>query len=132
VKVRASGGVYFVGRQHAPTLAALRELVSRFGNKSAITRIPLPDQEEMRSMVIDGFVNQTDEAIRRLDHDIRDANAAEATEATEATIKGLHRRYRELQASAKEHEQLLGSSIEDAHASMDVLRQRLARLMDAN
>jgi hypothetical protein len=56
IRVRPTGGVYFTGRQHAGTLAALRELVKRFGTGSSLTRIPLPDQEEMREMVISAFV----------------------------------------------------------------------------
>jgi hypothetical protein len=125
--VRIRSGVYFVGRQHAETLGKLRELVSRFAGKSSLTRIPLPDQEEQRDMIIAAFMSQTDHEIRKLSADIRTAIGADASDAV---IQGLTRRFRELKASASEHEQLLGESIDDAHASMEVVEKQLKKLLD--
>jgi hypothetical protein len=38
-------------------------MVKRFGNKSAVTRILVPDADEQREMVINAFVTQTDEEL---------------------------------------------------------------------
>jgi hypothetical protein len=73
IKVRATGGVYFVHRQHADTLAALRELVSRFGSGSHLVRVPLPDQEEMREMVISALTSKAKEDLDKLARDIATA-----------------------------------------------------------
>ena len=41
IRVRPTGGVYFVHRRHAGTLAALRELVRRFGARQPLVpRLP--------------------------------------------------------------------------------------------
>jgi hypothetical protein len=125
--VRIRSGVYFVGRQHAETLGKLRELVSRFTGKSNLTRIPLPDQDEQRDMIIAAFISQTDYEIRKLSADIR---AAIDDGASDAVVQRLTRRFRELKASASEHEQLLGASVEDAHASMEVVEKQLKKLLD--
>jgi len=125
--VRIRSGVYFVGRQHAETLAKLRELVARFASKSSLTRIPLPDQDEQRDMIIAVFISQTDDQIRKLSADIRKAIDEDASEAV---AQGLTRRFRELKATAQQHEQLLGASIQDAHASMEIVEKQLRKLLD--
>jgi hypothetical protein len=129
--VRIKSGDYFVGRQHAETLARLRDLVKRFQNKSAVTRIPLPDADEQREMVINAFVTQTDEELRKLSYEIRGAIAAGIKEDS-ARVKDLVRRFRELKATAAEHEKLLGNSIEDAHASMEIVNAQLRKLLGAD
>jgi hypothetical protein len=126
--VRIRSGVYFVGRQHAKTLAALRELVKRFQTKSSLTRIPLPDADEQREMVISAFVSQTDEELRKLSAEIREARAAGVKEDS-PTVRGLIAKFRELKATAAEHEKLLGSSIDDAKASMEVVDKQLRKLI---
>jgi hypothetical protein len=128
--VRIKSGDYFVGRQHVQTLARLRDLVRRFQNKSAVTRIPLPDAYEQREMVINAFVTQTDEELRRLSAEIRDAITAGIKEDS-ARVRDLVRRFRELKATAAEHEKLLGNSIEDAHASMEIVNAQLRKLLGA-
>ena len=125
--VRIRSGVYFVGRQHAGTLGKLRELVSRFASKSALTRIPLLDQDEQRDMIIAAFISQTDQEIRKLSADIRTATDQGASDAV---TQRLTRRFRELKASASEHERLLGDSIEDARTSMEVVEKQLRKLLD--
>jgi hypothetical protein len=57
--VRPTGGVYFVYRTHDATLSALRVLVSRFGEGSHLSRVPIPDQDEMREMVIASFTTRS-------------------------------------------------------------------------
>jgi hypothetical protein len=127
IKVRPTGGVYFVGRQYAQTLSALRELVRRFGGGSYLTRVPLPDQDEMREMVIGAFVTRSKEELDRLARDI--AAAMRDGQTGQAAIQALHKRFAGLQAAAAEHEQLLGGSIDDAQASMRLVQVQLAGLL---
>jgi len=44
-------------------------------------------------------------------------------------ILQLHNRYRELQAAAAEHEQLLGGSIDDTRATMQLVNAQLTSLL---
>jgi hypothetical protein len=124
--VRLRAGVYFVGRQHAATLGQLRELVRRFNSKSALTRIPLPDQEEMRELVVSAFISRAEEDLAKLARDIDDARASDVGEAT---VQALHRRYQDLAKAAREHEELLGSAVDDTKAAMDLVNTQLTSLL---
>lgn len=124
IRVRPSGGVYFIGAQHAATLAALRKLVVRFGNGSNLARVPLPDQEEMREMVISAFIARADTELTKLADEIRKTKPTDT-----AAIQALHKRYTELAAQAAEHKQLLAGSIDDAQASMQLVQMQLASLL---
>ena len=126
IRVRPTGGVYFTGRQHAETLGKLRELARRFGTGSNLTRIPLPDQDEMREMVIAAFVTRSNDELQKLAQDIA---AARQAEASTATIQALHNRFRGLQAAATEHEHLLGGSIDDTRATMQLVSAQLTSLL---
>jgi hypothetical protein len=126
IRVRPTGGVYFVHQAHAATLAALRELVSRLGEGSYLSRVPIPDQDEMREMVIAAFTTRSRDELSRLAADIA---TAQRDGATEATISTLHKRYRDLQASATEHAQLLNTSLDDTTAVMQLVNAQLATLL---
>lgn len=126
VSVRPSGGVYFVHRQHEHTLAGLRELVSRFGSNSKITRIPLPDQDEMRDMVIGAFTTQTKEELQRLAIDIA---AARRDGHTATKIEGLHARYRALRNAAAEHSALLATSLDETSDALQLVNAQIGSLL---
>jgi hypothetical protein len=80
----------------------------------------------MREMVISAFVTRSDEELRKLARDI--AGAQRAGAAT-AAVQALHNRFRELQAAAAEHEQLLGGSIDDTRATMQLVSAQLTSLL---
>lgn len=126
IRIRPTGGVYFVARQHASTLARLRELVARFGGGSNLTRIPLPDHDEMRDMVVTAFINRQREELEKL---ARDIAAARESQASPAAVTALHRRFSDLQASTAEHSALLGTSIDDTAAAMRLVNAQLMTLL---
>jgi len=126
IRVRPTGGVYFVGRRHAGTLAALRELVSRFGGGSHLARIPLPDQDEMRDMVITAYTTRTRE---ELEHLARDIAAARQGDGGLPAIQALHKRYTALQAAAAEHSQLLSATVDDTQATLRLVSAQIASLL---
>ena len=126
IQVRPTGGVYFVGRQHADTLGALRELVRRFGHGSNLTRVPIADHDEMREMVISAFIARANTEVHKLADEI---DKTRRSQATATVIKALHDRFTELKASAAEHEALLAGSIGDTQASMQLVQLQLASLL---
>jgi septal ring factor EnvC (AmiA/AmiB activator) len=126
-RVRPTGGVYFVQRRHAGTLAALRELVRRMGAGSHLARVPLPDQEEMREMVITAFTTKSREDLDRLARDI--ATAQRDGDTTPAAIQALHKRFRDLHAATAEHAQLLNTSLDDTTAALTLVNAQLASLL---
>lgn len=125
-KVRPTGGVYFVQRAHADTLAALRDLVSRMGEGSKLSRIPIPDQDEMREMIQAAFVDQAKEDLDRL---ARDIATARADGAPESTVNALVSRFRQLQTATTQHADLLSTSLEDTKASLQLVNLQLASLL---
>jgi hypothetical protein len=127
IRVRPTGGVYFVHRRHATALAALRELVRRFGSGSHLARVPIPDQEEMREMVITAFTTKSREDLDRLARDI--AAAQRDGDTAPAAVEALHKRFRDLQAATGEHTQLLNTSLDDTTAALKLVNAQLASLL---
>lgn len=125
IRVRKTGGVYFVHRQHADTLAALRTLVGRFGEGSHLVRIPLPDQEEMREMVISAFTTKAKDDLDRLAKDIATAQR----EGQHGDVQKLYHRFAELQQATDEHAKLLSTSLDDTSASLAMVKAQLGTLL---
>ena len=126
IKVRPTGGVYFVHRRHADTLAALRMLVSRFGEGSHFVRIPIPDQNEMREMIITAFTTQATDELNQLSTEIA---AAQRGGAPDHLVAKLHRRFRDLRKATAEHSQLLAASLDDTTAALDLVKLQLGTLL---
>lgn len=129
VKVRPTGGVYFVNRKHSDVLAGLRTLVSRFGEGSHFVRIPIPDQDEMREMIITAFTTQAKDELDQLAAEIA---AAHRDGASDHAIAKLHRRFRDVQKATAEHSELLSTSLDDTTASLDLVKLQLGTLLAAN
>ncbi|MFF9483046.1 DUF6744 family protein [Streptomyces sp. NPDC014733] len=127
IKVRPTGGVYFVHRRHAETLRALRDLVGRFGQGSHFVRVPLPDQEEMREMIVAAFTTRAKDDLAQLAQDIA---AAQRSGKTEDAMT-LHQRFRALEQTTAEHSELLSSSLDDTHAALDLVKLQLGGLLAA-
>ncbi|MEU3907969.1 DUF6744 family protein [Streptomyces goshikiensis] len=125
IKVRPTGGVYFVHRQHAQTLGALRDLVSRFGQGSHLVRVPLPDQDEMREMIIAAFTTKAKDELDALAKDI--AAAQRGGRAEDA--RRLYERFTALQAATNEHSELLSTSLDDTRASLQLVKIQLGGLL---
>lgn len=127
IRVRKTGGVYFVHQQHSDTLAALRTLVTRYGERSSLTRIPLPDQDEMREMVIAAFTSKAKDDLDKLAADI----AAMQRDGQTATnkIDKLHHRFAELRNATEAHAALLSTSLDDTNASLDLVKLQLGALL---
>lgn len=126
IKVREGGGGYFVHRRHAGTLAALRALVLRFESKSQLTRIPLPDQEEMRELVVSAFTTKAKEDLDAL---ARDIAAAQREGKGGGVVQALHQRFLALKKATEEHTELLSTSLGDTDASLRLVNVQLVSLL---
>lgn len=126
IRVRPSGGVYFVHARHAEVLAGLRELVPRFGGESHFFRVPLPDADEMREMVIQAFTNKAADDLNRLSTDIVSAQHARADENT---TRKLYERFAQLQAATNEHATLLSTTLDDTQAALQLVKVQLGSLL---
>lgn len=127
IRVRPTGGEYFVHRAHAASLARLRELVSRMGAGSLLVRVPIPDQDEMREMVVNAFTTRAKDELDRLARDIAVAQATRTVADTD--VEALYARFREVRASTAEHAELLSTSLDDTVASLKLVNLQLAGLL---
>ncbi|MCI2421142.1 hypothetical protein MOQ72_27230 [Saccharopolyspora sp. K220] len=139
VSVRPTGGVYFVPYRHKETLAALRELVRRFGphpdpdandtqRGSRLTNIPLPRTGEMREEIIDSFRHKARTELTELTRAILEARASGDT-SFETKVK-LHEKLRELQRATAEHESLLAVDLSDTSSAQASAEQQLRALFE--
>src|SRR5262249_40586468 len=127
IRVSPKGGAYFVYAQYSDTLAVLRDLVSRFGGKSCLSRFPVPDLDEAKETIVDAFVTKAKDDLDRLATEIAAARPARTGKTTD--IQALHRRFQALSASAAEHATLLNTSMEDTDAAMSLVRAQLGGLL---
>jgi hypothetical protein len=128
IKVRPTGGVYFVSRARSGELTGLRELVDRMGEGSHLVRIPIPDQDEMRQMIITAFTTQAKDDLDRLAGDIADAHRAHAPDHE---VQALYRRFTELQKATSQHADLLSTTLDDTDAALKLVNLQLAGLLAA-
>lgn len=131
IKVRPSGGVYFLHSSHAPTLDALRTLLSRFGAGSGLYKIPLPDEGEMREMVIEAWRREQREDLQKLSADIAEAQTAagRGTPATTSALERLHARFTQLVQQAGEHGRQLGADLDEMNAAMALAGTQIVTLL---
>jgi hypothetical protein len=132
IKVRPTGGVYFLYRHHHATLGALHLLLKRFGAGSNLYYIPLPDRDELRDMVIDAFRAKAREDLQRLSRDLADAQAAAASRGgpvAEATAEALYRRFQALQDQASEHSALLSTDLDETGAALNLAGAQIMALL---
>ncbi|MEU9480772.1 DUF6744 family protein [Streptomyces sp. NPDC048191] len=125
IRVRPTGGVYFVHRQHAQTLGALRNLVRHFGKGSHLVRVPLPDQDEMREMIITAFTTKAKDELDALAQDI----AAAQREGKADDAAKLFERFQALRDTTDEHSALLSASLDDTRAALDLVKIQLGGLL---
>ncbi|MER7129727.1 DUF6744 family protein [Streptosporangium saharense] len=128
IRIRPTGGVYFVTREHSDTLSRLRELVARMGEGSHLSRIPLPDQGEMREMITNAYATRATSELQALALDIA---AARRDGLTGAAVQTLHKKFQTLQASAAAHSELLSSSLEDTTQAMQTVQLQLISLLQS-
>ncbi|MFJ3365793.1 DUF6744 family protein [Streptomyces anthocyanicus] len=128
IRIRPTGGVYFVHRQHASDLGALRDLVGRFGSDSSFVRVPIPDQDEMREMVIKAFTTSAKDELDRLAEDIA---AAQRARRFDEAVK-LHARFTAVQEATTKHSALLSTSLDDTRAALELVKVQLGGLLVAD
>lgn len=123
--VRIHAGVYFVHRQHAPTLAHLRTLAARF--RGELTRIPLPDLDEMRQMVDGAFEAKARADLQSLARDI----AREQSDPKGYRVRILHKRYLAVRTAAEDYQSTLDTELTATHANLELVQAQMASLLVA-
>lgn len=123
--VRIHAGVYFVHHRHSATLAALRTLAARFAGE--LTRVPLPDATEMRTMVDGAFEAKAQADLKSLARDIARAQA----DPKAYQVRKLHQRYLAVQKAARDHQATLDTHLAETEATLDLVQAQMASLLIA-
>jgi hypothetical protein len=132
IRVRPTGGVYFVHHRHHKALGALRTLIQRFGQGSHLYSVPLPDKAEMRDMVIESWRTKARQDLQKLATDIAAAQATarhRGTRVSQKAIEALYRKFQALQADAGEHSTLLSADLDETAAAMQLVSIQLTGLL---
>jgi hypothetical protein len=128
VPVRPTGGVYFVTADHAATLDGLHQFIDGIGGHSMFARIPLPDEAEMRQLIIRAFIDTARDALQKLSMDIA---AARQTGVNDSRHKALYDRFRTLKHQATRYSQRLQTSLDDTNSSLDLVETQLTALLQS-
>jgi hypothetical protein len=130
IKVRPTGGVYFVHQHHSTTLEALRALLERFGAGSHLYRVPLPDQDELRDMVIEAWRTKHVQDLQKLSLEIAAAqHAAAGGTSSTATVDALYKKFRALQIDTEEHSSLLNTDLGETADAMQLAGTQVLALL---
>ncbi|WP_328591808.1 DUF6744 family protein [Candidatus Frankia alpina] len=122
--VRIHAGVYFVHHRHTDALAALRELARRLG--AELTRVPLPDAGEMRSMVDGAFDAKAQADLESL---ARDIARLQADGPKAYQVRQVHRRYTAVAAAAEQYQSDLDTQLTATVATLELVQAQMASLM---
>lgn len=128
VPVRPTGGVYFVTADHEATLEGLHQFIEGIGHHSMFARIPLPDETEMRQLIITSFIASSKDALQKLSADIA---AAQRTTVTDNKRKALFDRFRTLKHQAADYSQRLETGLGDTSSSLDLVETQLTALLQS-
>lgn len=120
--VRIHAGVYFVHRQHAGALAALRALAAWFAGE--VTRIPLPNAAEMRQMVDGAFETKAQADLESLARDIARAQS----DPKGYQVRKLDQRYHAVRQAAEEHQAILDTHLTAVESTLDLVKAQMASL----
>ncbi|WP_018504917.1 DUF6744 family protein [Parafrankia discariae] len=122
--VRIHPGVYFVHHRHTQALAALRELAGRFGGE--LTRVPLPDAGEMRTMVDSAFSAKAQADLESL---ARDIARVQADGPKPYQVRQLHQRYTAVKTAAEQYQADLDTHLTTTDATLQLVQAQMATLM---
>lgn len=120
--VRVQRGLYFVHLKHAAALAALRTLVSRFD--AELNRVPLPNIDEMRTMVDGAFESKAQADLESLARDIARVQA----DPKNYQVRKLEQRYNAVRLAAEEYQQTLDANLTTVDATLDLVKAQMASL----
>ena len=128
VTVRPSGGVFFIGREHATTVQAAALFVCSFGGESRLYSVPVLDDSDSRTMIGDSLEAQVETEASRVIESLREllASGRASEVATEASLRSL----RGLAELTERYEGLLQTRIDGARAALEAAQAQARSLLE--
>lgn len=120
IRVRNTGGVYFVHASRQATVDKLQAFVRRFDNGSILHTLPLVDTTEQREMLADSFQADVEAACAKLLEDVSTLNSRYSGNTVPAEkYAKANEAYQELQERAREYTDILQLGLGTAGTALD-------------
>jgi hypothetical protein len=134
IKVRKSGGIYFIHSSKQETVDALAELVAKLGDGCTFFQTPLPDLPNSREMLTDAFQDEVEDDVRELLGEIADYNekiAKKGQAPSEVKFAEFRTRYEVIMARASEYSEVLGLQQERAAVALEMALEQVDAIAGA-
>lgn len=134
IKVRKSGGIYFIHTSKQETVDALAELVAKLGDGCSFFQTPLPDLPNSREMLTDAFQDEVEDDVRDLLGEIADYNEKidkRGETPSETKYAEFRTRYEQIMTRASEYSEVLGLQQERAAVALELALEQVDSLAGA-
>ncbi|MDN5698290.1 MAG: hypothetical protein L0G70_10005 [Rubrobacter sp.] len=134
VSMKASGGVYFISREHESVTDSIVRLIeelkdhSTTSKSSMVMAVPLVDADEYRDALAESLDEQVERQSKSLIHEMSGILKSDSR-ITDKRQKEFVDRVRELSATVGEYEQLLEREVEGARANLDLAHKEAMSLL---
>lgn len=125
--VKGSGGLYFVGQQHAAELNKLGTWVKSIG--SEFHALPLLNLVEQREMILEAFEEETIEEVERLMGEVAKILSDPSRQIEEKTFDSYALRAAEMAQKINEYNGMLGARAERAATEVSLYSQQVMTLV---
>ena len=120
IAVRPTGAVYFVHRDHVPTMIAIRTFVRDLPGSSMVHSVPLVDSTEQRQMLRQSFTEEIEDEVEVLLRDLAELNATGGGEISQRAYNTITGRLADALGRAEEHDATLAIVSGRSRAAIDM------------
>lgn len=128
IRVRTSGGVYFVNEQFGEALEAIEGLMNEFSDAN-MHSLPLLDDGKQREMLRNAFEQESVGDVDRLIGEIAEIKAEGAT-ITQKRYDAFYKEFGELTKKVADYSDLLDTALDLTGSRLEVMQQQMFKLMD--
>lgn len=129
IKVRPSGGVYFVNEKHAAEVEALDKTINSFEGSAAFHFLPLLDDSKQREMLRAAFEAESVGAIDSLIGEMVEITKKSDKKITSNQFAAFKVEYDRLRTKIVDYSDLLDEKMELSATRLEVMQQVLVELM---
>lgn len=127
IKVRPSGGVYFVQEQYSDTLMALEGVINDVG--ATFHSLPLPDNSKQREMVRAAFEEESVSDINAMMEEMTQVLKGDKSITPDAYVD-FHERYNKMKTKVLEYSNILDEAMEKTASYLELARAQIGTLAD--
>lgn len=127
IKVRPSGGVYFVQEQYSETLLALEDVLTEIG--AAFHTLPLLDDSKQREMLRAAFEEESVADISIMMDEMKDILQGDKDISSDLYAE-FHVRYDKMRKKVLEYSDILDEAMEKTASYLEIAKVQISKLAD--